>query len=113
MGDGYQLSVSAVTRLADSFAGHQQPVRAIGGPLLDAAGSINTGDPALDAETRDVISRVNELFTLVGDTLGRFSDALNDVVDNYQQGDQQVADSFAELMDGNVPGSTATDAPVV
>ena len=113
MGDGYQVSVSAVTRLADSFVGHQQPVRAIGAPLLDAASLINTGDPTLDAETRTVISRVNDLVTLVGDTLGRFSEALNDVVDNYQQGDQQVADSFAELMDDNVLGATTTDAPIV
>ncbi|HEX4705971.1 MAG TPA: hypothetical protein VH352_27895 [Pseudonocardiaceae bacterium] len=112
MGDGFQLSVSAIGRLADSFSGQQDRFHEVGGPLREAAGSISTGDAALDAETRDVIGRVNDLFVLIGDTYGRFADALNTVVDNYQQADQQVADSYRELLDGGAESTGTAGMPI-
>ncbi len=106
VGDGFQLSVSSVTDLADAFAEKQQRFHEVGGPLREAAASIDTGDPGLDAETRDVIRRVNDMFVLIGDTWGRFADALDTVVDNYQQADQQVADGYRALGDGTPAGGT-------
>lgn len=108
MGDGFQLSVSALTGLADAFADQQQMFHQLGGPLQAAAAPIDTGDPGLDAETRDVIGRVNDMLMLIGDTWDRLAGTVDTVVDNYQQADQQVADSYRELMDGT---GTAQNVP--
>ena len=111
MGDGFQLSVSAVARLADAFADKQKRFHQVGDPLTEAAASIDTGDASLDAETRDVIRRVNDMFALMGDTWWRLAGAVDTVVDNYQQGDEQVADSYRELMD-DVSGAGTADVPM-
>jgi hypothetical protein len=110
MGDGFQLSVSAVTRLADAFADKEQRFHEVGGPLQEAASSIDTGDPGLDAETRDIIRRVNDMLVLIGDTWGRFADALDTVVENYQQADQQVAESYQSL--GATAAGTTDNVPM-
>lgn len=107
MSDGFELSVSAVSRLADAFADKQDRFRQVGAPLTAAAASIDTGDAGLDAETRDVIRRVNDMFALMGDTWWCLAGAVDTVVDNYQQGDQQVADGYRALMDG-VPADGPT-----
>ena len=99
MGESFQLSVSAVTRMADAFADRRETFHQIGAPLTAAAAAIDTGDAGLDAETREVVRRVTEMFALMGDTWWRLAGAVDTVVDNYQQGDQQVADSYRELMD--------------
>jgi hypothetical protein len=111
MGDGFQLSVSAVTQLADSFADKQQRFQEVGGPLQDAAAAIDTGDPGLDAETRDVMRRVNAMFVAIADAWDHGAGALDTVVENHQQIDQQVAGGYGALMDGT-PATGTADVPM-
>lgn len=112
MGDGFELSVSAVSGLADAFADQQQRFHQLGGPLQDAAATIDTGDAGLDVETRAVIGRVNTMLGLIGDTWDRLAGAVDTVVDNVQQTDQQVADSYRELSDGAAGTGTAQNVPM-
>lgn len=101
MSQGHHVNVSAVHDLAGTFAGQEQTMRALGGPLDAGAGAVNTGNPALDAETRAVVDQVTELFAGMGGAFGRIAADLRDVATEFQAFDRQVAaDATRTVTDG-------------
>lgn len=100
MSQGHNVNVSAVHDLAGTFAGQQETMRALGGPLHQGAGTVNTGNPALDAETRAVIEQVTQLFTSMSGAFGRISADLRDVATEFQEFDRQVADNETRTVAG-------------
>jgi len=110
MGDGYHVSLSAMSGLTDSFSQRQQDFHQVAGPMRDGAAGISTGDPALDTETRDLINFVKATYARVGDVLASVGGAVDVVAGNYQDGDTQVATSYQQLMDGGqgAPDSTSS-----
>ncbi|HEX6352954.1 hypothetical protein [Actinophytocola sp.] len=91
MSASFHVSVSEVTRLARTFAERQQIPADLGGPLRQSAGGMRTGDPALDAEARQLFDQYQALLDGVRDAFDYTAGALTDVADASQRFDEERA----------------------
>lgn len=110
MADGFQVSLPAMAGLAGTFRTGRGEMHDAGEPMVAAAASVSTGDPALDAQTATLINRVAGVFVRVGNALGDIGDAVDTAAGNYRDGDDQVAADYRSLMPGGVDGQ---DVPQV
>lgn len=108
MSDGFHVDLGALTKLADTMADQQQTVAALGEPMQQRAGQLNTGDPGLDGETRALVARVNDLFSRFGDAFVTIANKLDTAADAYRSFDQNAAESYRSLWDGPSDGESTT-----
>ena len=95
MSDGYHVSPPALVRLADGFTGQQQSFTGLGSPVQQRAAAVDTGEAALDGETRSLIDTINSLFGLFGQGMERTGTVLAEIAEDYEADDEVTA----EVMD--------------
>lgn len=91
MSASFHVSVPAVTQLAGTFAQRQQIPADLGGPLRESAGGIRTGDPALDAATRQLFDRYQAVLDRVREAFEYTAGELTQVADAAQRFDEDRA----------------------
>ncbi|WP_033340924.1 hypothetical protein [Catenuloplanes japonicus] len=95
--DGYLVEPAAMDRLGADITALGAPLEAQSGPWSQAAAGIATGDPALDAETRQVaawIARVLHALARESRTLGG---NVGRAMATYREADEQVAATFRSI----------------
>src|SRR5262245_31394964 len=92
----------AVTELAGTFTQRQGIPSEAGQPMLESAGGVRTGDPALDAETKQLFEQYQELLDRIGEAFEYGAAALTDVVDSTHQFDAAKAAQHQELTPADV-----------
>ena len=97
MSDGYHVSTPALVRLAGTFAGQQQSTQQLGGPVQQRAAAVDTGEAALDAETRTLIDTVNTLFGQFGNGLEQTGTILTEIAADYDTSDRRSADDMDRI----------------
>jgi hypothetical protein len=97
MSDGYRVSTPALVRLAGTFAGQQRSVQKLGGPVQQRAAAVDTGEAALDAETRTLIDTINTLFGQFGLGLERTGTVLTEIAADYDASDLDSADDMNRI----------------
>ena len=112
MSDGFHVSPPALTRLAGTFADQQQPFHRLGGPVQQRAGAVDTGDAALDADTRRVIELVGDLFRQFGEGVASAGTVIDEVAADYQARDGESADQQDEIAVSDL-GPANVDVPAV
>jgi hypothetical protein len=91
MSASFHVSVPVVTQLARTFAERQQIPADLGGPLRESAGGMRTGDPALDAETRQLFDQYQALLDRIREAFEYTSGRLTEVADASQRFDEERA----------------------
>jgi hypothetical protein len=104
MSDGFAVDLDAVTRLADTLAEQQQAVATSGGPMRQRADRLDTGDPALDAETRALVAEADNLVIRFADAFVAIANGLDTAVESYRSYDAEAAASYRELANAQ-PGT--------
>lgn len=99
MADGYHVSLPALVRLAGTFTDQQQGARQVGGPLQQSAAAVDTGEAALDAETRTLAETLNTLFGLFGDGMARTGTVLTETAEDYAATDRYTAEDMNRIAD--------------
>jgi hypothetical protein len=97
MDDDFHVRLPALTQLAGSFESRQRALTDLGGPPQHSAGSLVTGDAALDAETRQLFGRIAELTALLGEVFATASVVLAEAAADYKQIDDEAKDGFLLL----------------
>lgn len=92
------VTASTVTGLADTFTQRQQVPSDLGGPLRHGAGAVRTGDPALDAETKELFEQYQALLDRVSEAFGYTAGELTHVADATQQFAAERATETRQLM---------------
>jgi ABC-type transporter Mla subunit MlaD len=112
MSDGFHVSPSALNRLAGTFADQQQPFQRLCGPVQQRAGAVDTGDPALDADTRRVMDLVSSVFQQFGEGVARTGTVLDEIAADYQATDGESADQQVEIAEADL-GAENVGVPAV
>jgi hypothetical protein len=112
MSDGFHVSPPALTRLAGTFADQQQPVHRLAGPIQQRAGAVDTGDPALDADTRRVMDLVGDVFRQFGEGMALAGTVLDEIAADYQATDGESADEQDAIAVADL-GTENVGVPVV
>jgi hypothetical protein len=111
MSDGFAVDLDAVTRLADTLAAQQEAVAKVGGPIQQQVDHLDTGDPALDAETRALAAEVDGLFIRFADAFVAIANDLDITVDSYRLYDAEAAARYRELMSAQAATPPNPDTP--
>lgn len=112
MPDGFHVSPPALTRLAGTFAGQQRPFHRLGDPVQQRAGAVDTGDPALDADTRRVLALVSDVFRQCGEGMALAGTVLDEIAADYQATDGESADEQDAIAVSDL-GAENVDVPAV
>ncbi len=112
MSDGFHVSPPALTRLAGTFADQQQPFHRLGGPVQQRAGAVDTGDAALDADTRRVMDLVSSVFQQFGEGMSLAGSVIDEVAADYQATDGESADQQDAIAVADL-GAENVDVPAV
>jgi hypothetical protein len=89
MSDGFHVSPPALVDLGGTFAGQQQSFHGLCGPAQQRAAAVDTGDAALDAETKVLIDMVSTMFRQAGDGLAETGTILTEIAAEYVASDQR------------------------
>jgi hypothetical protein len=106
MSDGYHVSPPAVVRLADGFTGQQQSFARLGSPVQRSAAAVDTGEAALDQETRALIDTINSLFGLFAQGMERTGAVLAEIAEDYEADDRGTADVMDRISAEDLGGAT-------
>ena len=112
MSDGFHVSPPALTRLAGTFADQRQPFHRLGGPVEQSAGAVDTGDAALDADTRRVMKLVSDVFRQCSEGMALAGTVLDEVAADYQATDGESADEQDAIAVSDL-GAENVDVPAV
>jgi hypothetical protein len=99
MADGYHVSPPALVRLAGTFTEQQQNFRRVGGPIQPCAAALDTGEAALDTETRSLVDTLNTLFGLFGDGATQTGTVLTEIAEDYEITDRYTAEDMSQIVD--------------
>jgi hypothetical protein len=121
MTDGFTIWPGEVQALADTFQ-EQQGVPNEVAQAIQGASSIDTGDPSLDAETRELAAEIGRVLQAMAKILSGASDGLNQVTQDFMDTDDTVASRLDQIQFDNLasedgeastptPGSTPTPSP--
>lgn len=99
MADGYHVSPPALVRLAGTFTGQQQGARQVGDPIRQSVAAVDTGEAALDSETRSLVDTLNTLFGLFGDGLAQTGTILSEIAEDYETSDRYSAEDMSRIGD--------------
>lgn len=91
MSGRFHMDESAVAQLAGTFDQRQRIPAGLGGPLVESAGAVRTGDPALDARTKQLLSQYQDILTRIGELFGDTAGALIGVADAAGEFDTEHA----------------------
>ncbi|HEX6355443.1 DUF6317 family protein [Actinophytocola sp.] len=111
MSDGYRVSTPSLVRLAGTFTGQQKGVQQLGGPVQQSAAAVDTGEAALDAETRTLIDTINTLFGQFGQGLELTGTILTEIAEDYDTSDLDSAEDMNRIAAEDL--GVRTDVPQV
>ena len=103
MSEDFWIEPAAVRSASQTFA-EQQPVPAELSASLEGASTVDTGNPAVNAELGGVVQQLTGLLTRYAEVLGQYAQGLQQMVDTYQSTDWEVSDTFEQI---RMPGEPA------
>src|SRR5690349_1959847 len=101
MTDGFMIRLDAMQETADQIREQQEVPNEVA-QAIEAASTINTGDPSLDAETRELATEMGTVLRNMAKILSRAADGLVQNGQDFVDADAAVASRMDQIQFDNL-----------